>query len=295
MKTMKKTACRLLTALLLCLLLSGTVFADMGPHFSVEIRIDGLEGRSCYATLLSRQESTGPASAWDGHSEPDEYLLDGMDRTEGLEAFYALGRYQDPDGYYFLERFFRVEDGSFTWGYYPPDEFKLLLYFPDTGTLAAGEKLERYAFDSAYRCELRPDGSLGSFTRTNSLPRQIPAFLLRAAATILVELLIAGLFGLVSRASLPLLIQTNLWTQLGLNLVLALYSHSNGSSGAMFIAVYLMLELAVLAVETAVYMGGLPTRTKRDSRKLCAVYALTANAASFALGLWLARLLPFKF
>ncbi|MBR6119757.1 MAG: hypothetical protein IKQ04_05500 [Oscillospiraceae bacterium] len=292
---MKKTVHRLLTALLLCLLLSTTVFADMGPHFSVEIRIDGLEGRRCYATLLSRQESTGPASAWDGHSAPYGYLLDGMDREEGLEAFYALGRYQDPDGYYFLKEFFLVEDGSFTWGYFPPDDFKLLLYFPDTGTLTAGEKLERYAFDSAYRCQLQPDGSLGSFTRTNGLTRQIPSFLLRAAATILIELLIAGLFGLVSKASVPLLIKTNLWTQLALNLVLALYSHSFGASGGMFTAVYVILELTVLAVETAVYVGGLPQRTKRNSKKLCAVYALAANAASLALGLWLARLLPFKF
>ena len=267
----------------------------MGPHASVEIQIDGLEGRRCYATLLSKQESTGPASAWDGYSAPQAYMLEGLDREEASRAFYAFGGYRDPDGYYFLQHVFLVEEGSFRWGYYPPGEFKLLLYFPDTDTLVSGEKLQRYAFDSAYRCALQPDGSLGQFTRTNNPLKQIPSFLLRVAATILLELLAALPFGYFKKRCLPLLIKTNLITQLSLNVLLIFHVHSVGS-GASFTLLYVFLELAVLFAETMVYVTGLPARTQEHTaQRRIVCYSVLANAVSFGVGLWLAKLLPFRF
>ncbi len=293
---MKRHLLRTLSALLLCLLLAGTVFADFGPKFSVEFQIDGLEGRRCYATLLSKTQFSGPAQVWDGKSPPEDYMLDGMDRKEAAEAFYAFGGYRDPEGFCFLEQVFQVEEGRFEWGYYPPDEFKLLLYFPDTGELTAGKSLERYAFDSAFRCALREDGSLGDFTKTNSLPRQIPSFLLRVAATLLLELLLALPFGYLRRASLPVLIKTNLITQIGLNLALALYAHRSGAPGGLFPAVYLLLELGVLMVEGIVYVKRLPECVpERPGHRRAICYSFLANAASFAAGLGLAHLLPFRF
>ena len=43
-----------------------------------------------------------------------------------------LGIEKDEDGYYFLQ-FFEdcTETSKFTWGYYPPTKFKILIYFPE--------------------------------------------------------------------------------------------------------------------------------------------------------------------
>lgn len=299
MKTLKRSLSGTLLALLLCVLLSTTVFADMGPKFSVEIRVDGLGERSCYATLLSRERSTGPASAWDGSSEPEYYELgleSGGRREEAAAAFYAFGGYQDPDGYFFLARVFPLEAGSLVWGYYPPDSFKLLLYFPDSGELLAGEKLERYAFSSDYRVALNPDGSLGRFEKTNGPLRQIPSFLLRVAVCILIELAMALPFGFLNRYCVPLLIRTNLWTQLGLNLAPAIYSHSHGASGFFFTAAYLTAELCVFIAEALVYQNRLSgLAPEKEGTPHPVLYAFAANAASFGLGIWLASLLPFSF
>ncbi len=282
---MKKAAFRVLTALLFCVLLTTTAFADMGPKPSVQISIDGLAGRECYATLLSREKSTGPYSA----SHLDGSYLTGAEK----DAYSAFSNYEDPDGLWFLGQVFSAAGGSFTWGYYPPDEFRVLLYFPDTGELAAGELLSCYAFDSCYRGTYVPGsggaaGSLSGFDRTNGFQKQILPFLARLALTILIELLIAGLFGYWNRHALRVILWTNLTTQILLNLVLALFVYYCGSAGFFLIPLYLILELIVFAAEAAVYKhelaGGHPV-----------LYALAANAASFLAGLGLAELLPSLF
>ena len=295
---MKKLLFRLLNAALLCLLLSTTAFADMGPKASVKITLEGLGDRPCYATLLSQEDSTGPASAWDGVSEPEAWMLPGGDGAR--EAFYAFANYRDPDGMYFLCRVFEVREGSFTWGYYPPGTFRVLLFFPDTGELTVGEKLSRYAFESSFQAKLMPDGSLGTFTlgsfeKTNSLLDQLPGFLLRVALTLAVELLLALLFGYRNPQGLGLIFKVNLITQLILNLILGLDLYYQGG-GAFYFVHVLLLELAVFAVEGGVYAGNLPRRCpERPRTGLAWLYALAANLASFGLGLGLDKLLPKMF
>lgn len=57
---MKKRWRSILTALLLLLPLTAMpVSADVGPKPSVVVALEGLEGRTCWGTLLSQQEGTG--------------------------------------------------------------------------------------------------------------------------------------------------------------------------------------------------------------------------------------------
>ena len=59
-----------LTYLILSFLcISMTVRADMGPKPSVQITFKGLGDELCYGTLLSKDISTGPSTAWDGTEE----------------------------------------------------------------------------------------------------------------------------------------------------------------------------------------------------------------------------------
>ena len=55
-----------LCMIMVVLLFPMTVNADMGPKASVRIQFEHMEDELCYGTLLSKEKSTGPASAWDG-------------------------------------------------------------------------------------------------------------------------------------------------------------------------------------------------------------------------------------
>jgi hypothetical protein len=78
------------------------------------------------------------------------------ENDEDYAIWEAFDSYQDKDDFYFLQYFTKLgEDAAFRWGYYPPKEFKILLYFPDDGSFAVSDEVyERYAFDSYYTVDL---------------------------------------------------------------------------------------------------------------------------------------------
>ena len=98
-----------LLAGVLCLVMTVLLFApvttkaDMGPKPSVRILFENMGNETCYGTLLSERESTGPSSAWDGteeyaqHNENENYSWAAFD----YETWKAFVEYEDPDGYYF--------------------------------------------------------------------------------------------------------------------------------------------------------------------------------------------------
>lgn len=283
---------RFLALVLLCLLLSTTVFADMGPHASVRVTVEMPEGqRPFYATLLSEKESHGPHSAVGEDALPQEYQYDAhAPREEFLEVFRIMARYRDPDGFNFQGELFYSEDGSFQWGYYPPDTFKVLLCFPDTGELVVSETQERFTFDSVFRGTI--EGDRLTLSRERDVGGKVLGFLSRLVVTLILELGLAALF----RYRLLPVLFINVLTQLGLNVLLAIYAHSFGGYGFFFTGVYLLLELAVLLTEWDYYCARL---TKKDGAKpkkgLVFVYALLANALSFGAGLALNFLWPLAF
>ena len=113
-----------------------TAKADMGPKPSVRIQFKNMSDDLCYGTLLSKEKCTGPAQVWDGTAR-NEQLYD-LDRN----IWKAFVDYKDPDGYYFLQRGWTVsETGEIAWTYYPPEDFKILLYYPETGTLYQAEAM----------------------------------------------------------------------------------------------------------------------------------------------------------
>ncbi len=139
--------------LILSIVFSFTAFADTGPKPSVVIDLVGLDGRECYGTLLSSYESYGPNRAWKEGEEMYAY------HENDPEIWRKFVDYKDTDGYYFLQQFWNcTETKGFKWGYYPPDPFKLLLYFPETDTFAVTPVYEQYAFDSYYTVDVSKIG-----------------------------------------------------------------------------------------------------------------------------------------
>lgn len=142
----KKILFILLCFTIALIIMPTTAYADIGPKPSVVIDFEGLEDQSYYVTLLSEVSSTGPHSVL-GESPNNQRYHKGDEEYTIWQKFLS---YEDKDEFYFLQYFENCTDTSeFTWGYYPPPKFKILLYFPEQDSFAVSEDIyEQYAFDS---------------------------------------------------------------------------------------------------------------------------------------------------
>ena len=84
----------------------------------------------------------------------------------------------------------------------------------------------------------------------------------------------------------------NIVTQSILNILLNLINYSQGSM--MFVFRYVLMEVLVVFIEAVVYSSLLYkySNTKFTKKWLAPLYALSANAISFCIGLFVAYLIP---
>lgn len=276
----KRIFAAVLAVLLLVPMLAVTVRADSGPKPSVTIRLRGVE-EPVVMTLLSDRESYGPCQAIGPEETPQDWHTDSELQEEG---WYAFRDYRDPGGFYFLGR---VWENGVDWTYYPPDVFKVAVYYPERDLLWVSEAIyEKYAFRSDFTLVLPapgPEARSGEvemvLKKDASVPGELAGLLLRMALTIAVELAMAALFGFFSRSQRLLILKTNLWTQVGLNVLLWGCNFYSGALSAMLLL--LVLELVVLIVESVVYLRRL--RAGKGVLRTLA-YTLFANLWSAVLG-----------
>ncbi len=317
MKLGKLFAIILAITVMLCF--SVSISADLGPKPSIHIEFINMPEGECYGTLLSKNDTTGPSTVWDGdeahaqHNENEyhDYSWAAFDYATWLKFV----EYNDPDGFYFLQEGWNViESNGIHWTYYPPQEFKILLYFPETDEFITSGIYERYAFDSYFTVDMSTVGSImpenavildhvnpdtGDYgesadkmllaDRSYDYTSELIGLILRVILTILIELAVALPFMLLKKKYLKVLAVTNIVTQLLLNLFLNISAYFMGGMGAM--AVYILLEIAVFAIEAAIYTHSFKRQGEHKSIYYVA-YALVANAVSFFLGVWLSSLLP---
>lgn len=303
-----KRSWRILTCIvLISILLSIAVSADMGPKPSVRITVEGFNGELCYGTLLSKYDSTGPSSVWDGNEHHAHHNGNYPHSVLDYDSWKVFAEYSDPDGYYFLQEAWVLdENGEFAWTYYPPDSFKILLYFPESSLLITSGIYERYAFDSYFTAAL-PEGAFAAHDgaqgelytvlelmgveRSYDYSYEILSLAARIIITILIEMVIALLFGFRGRKELILLICVNTVTQVILNVMLNLINYSSGYLA--FIAAYIFFEFIVFIIEAVLYsilMKRMSDEPKSSAR--CVGYAFTANAVSFIAGYFTAYFIP---
>ena len=306
---MKKRIFRALCVFLLLGSMSLPAFADTGPKPSVNITLKNLPAEPCYVTLLSTVPSTGPhSSVWRvneagervrnyDYGSPYEYVPEGERHI--YDAFLAYEE-ADPDRLYFLQTYGLAEDGTYRWGYYPPMEFKVLLYFPGTGAFAVTDELcERYAFDSYFTVdlsgvELVPGETVSGLKAVKSYDYtwELISLCARVVITIALELAVAWwFFGLRTKRALAVILPVNLVTQVALNVGLNWRAYVSGHG--YLLLPYLLMELGVLVVEMAAYWLLLPRdgAGKRPA-KLAFRYALAANVVSFVAGWGIALVIP---
>jgi hypothetical protein len=274
--------------------------ADTGPKPSVVISFEGLENEKYYVTLLSDTPTTGPYSVYDENSDPEKY--NGVeDKNNVWKKFIS---YKDEDGYYFLQYFDEcTETSKFIWGYYPPSKFKILIYFPDHDSFAvSNEVYERYAFDSYYKVDAS-GMEIQSVTLNNNIQAQknypysweLISLISRILITIIIEVLIALLFGFREKKLLLIVLVTNIITQSILNILLNLINYYQG--GLMFVLNYIWMELLVIVIEAVAYCILFNKYSKKVpiGKFKVSTYAFIANVVSFCSGLLIAGFIPSLF
>ncbi len=286
--------------------MTAEVKADMGPKPSTVIDFENMDGEKYYVTLLSEQRASGPHIAYEGDGD----IPDG---TYGKEIWRAFNDYEDSDGFYFLQYYGEIAgDGRFTWGYYPPDRFKILLYFPESCRYAVSDEIyKRYAFDSYYTVDgsridfgsgtvkLTEVGGMGQ--KSYDYRSELFSLAARIVITVALELGIAMLFGFRKKYWLKAILFTNLVTQIALNCGLNAAAYFGGPGEAML--AYIVLEIGVIIAEYEVYLNvgkRAFAKNAKEGEKAAAVrgnglisaYAVAANLASFFAGLGLAKIMP---
>lgn len=294
---MTKRNNRILAAILCVVLMALsfpiTAHADTVPKKSVRIQFDNMSEELCYGTLLSKDDSTGPHSAWDGDEEHIyNYYLD-------LDIWKAFAKYEDIDGYYFLQIGWQVsQTKEIAWTYYPPSSFKILLYYPETDRYIVSGIYEQYAFDTYYTVDME---AINNDVQSNEnciiayrsyrYGDEILSLIARIVITILIEMATALIFGFRKKKQLLLLIGVNTGTQIILNILLNVINYRSGP----FVSVvyYVLFELLVFVIEAVIYCLFMNKWTDMPKKKwFYVLYALVANAVSFCFGMNIARVLP---
>ncbi len=287
-------------ALTVALMLPIGVSADFGPKDSVRIIFENMGDELCYGTLLSKNSSTGPNSAWDGNEDHIyNYNLD-------IDIWRAFVEYEDADGFYFLQTAEMVsQTKKIEWTYHPPQAFKILLYYPESGTFAVSGIYEQYAFDTYYTVDMQGktigaveyNGELSTDKRiiayrSYNYMLEAGSLAARIIITIAVEMGFALFFELRAMKQLLLLIGVNTGTQIILNVLLNLVARDYRGLIPLMVF-YALFEIVVFAIEAVIYCKFMNKLSdKKRANRYYVLYALVANAASLLAGILAALLYP---
>lgn len=287
----RKTAFIMATIFLLVLLVPFHVFADTGPKPSVNIKVEGYEGKGFYITLFSARPSTGPHSAYNGEEGYARY----HEGDKGYEIWKMFCEHSPSDGFYFLQEFSFCEDGNYRWGYYPPRVFKVCIYFPDSREYVVSDTYETYAFDSYYKLTLSRDESgkllFEKAEKNYNYGLEIISLAARIVITLALEILIALAFGYRAKKQILFIAAVNAVTNISLNVALNVFNYYEGQ--LVFMLMYVLLEIIVFIAEAVLYMLFLGRFKEREEKRgIYVVYALVSNAVSFGAGLVLAHIIP---
>lgn len=270
--------------------------ADIGPKASVHIIFENMGDELCYGTLLSEHEYVGPYQVWDGREESGQHQGNNEYADLDYETWKKFVEYEDADDYVFLQEAWNLlEEPNIDWTYYPPDKFKILLYFPERDIFVVSEPCERYAFATYYAVDMdginfesvKYDEDLSNNDAIEAYKAynyriEMRALLCRMIATILIELIIALLFRIIGVKELLLVAGANIATQIILNVLLNLFNYNRADD---YLITYLFFEFLVFGIEAVIYCFVLKKISKKPLKNyIYVIYAAVANVVSCGIG-----------
>ncbi len=276
----------LFCCLLITLSMPLTVYADMGPKPDLTIDFSGIQ-EPCVVTVLSTVKSYGPNQPmqiawmpWWDEREPEiakEIYQKFIDETKELnqnreEQLYFWGVLEQKSPYRF--------------GYYPPETFYVLVYFPETDSfLLSEESYTRTAFHTELTITVE-NGEL-LFNARQPLYGIMKNIVIdwtavwRVILTVFAEVMIGLYFMKYSRRSLTAVVLANILTQIFLNLIVWMRYYVLNNSVSTYFPLLIVAEILIFVIEGFIYSRKIP----REELQKPYLYALTANAVTFWMGL----------
>jgi len=254
-------------------LLSIKVNADIGPKPFIIIEITGMEDKSYTATLISK-EAKGPNFFYEEYLEWDNQWME----------YHPIMEYEDSEGYKWIGSHWEMYgDGELKWGYYPPDNFKLLIVTEDNQYYTS-KAINRYAFGSYFKVDVSKaiDGDLNvkfieSVEKNYNYWKEILSFSIRLILTIAIEIGLALIFGFRKIRELLLILKVNIITQIFLNALLNIVTYFHGQ--LIGLGLYIIAEVIVLISEILIYYYCF-----KDHKLKAVFYGLLANVVTFGVG-----------
>ncbi len=273
-KLLKKSALFFVLFMIIFISSHYVFHADTAPKPSIVINTENLEGRY-YITLLSKEDAHGP---W--HKDKKEYIVEDIALQKEIDKFFEF-----EDEYYNIGEYTILDDKNktFSWTYYPPDDFKVLLYSPEKDEFYLSEPYERFAFYSYYdlkfengKVSLIEDMKMAKEemfrTKKDKFPPLIKMFILTLMSSLVIELALALLFGYRNKELLYIAI-INCITQLVLYFIIfVLFAYRS------YYTALIVGESVVFAIEVSAYMR------KFNKKGKALIYAMMANTLSIILG-----------
>ena len=268
---MKRRLLRMAACLLLCLAaLPLSASADTGPKPAVSITVVNPPEGEYYLDLLIPDPGDYPNVNAEDY---DPALIQGLKSWEDEGWYPAL---VEGTNVPLFGDLVPGEDGTHRFSYHGlPGTFRIAVSGPD-GAQATEEPFTRTVFYT----HLTYDWETNTVTSATS-----PAgfyglqFLSTLAPTLIIEGVLLWLFGFRARRDWLVFLIVNLATQAGLHLWIGSGAMAAGSH-PLYYLVLIVAEVPILLVEMLAYMFLL----KEHGKARRALYALCANAASYALG-----------
>lgn len=256
------------------LLVTITFLSSVSGYYqSTRIDFEGIN-ELCYATLLSSKTVSGSWSS--------EYGID-LYAPEEIKEFFKS--YKDDGRFFYLNYFQDVSGGYLLWPYYPPEEFKILLYFPESKqVIVSDESYQRYALTSPFKAVVS-NGKI-QVTRNYDYPRFFLIMLVRILAGVASAMLVSYLFWKPIKSERKYYWITNIIFHCFINILISMYSFYNGFGLGEYIGGLWLLYILFFVIQGAIYKAKVKTVS---ATYLCACFS---NIVAYFVGFFLIDVFP---
>lgn len=277
-----------------------TASADAGLKRVLNVTVEGGES-GCYLTFFTASKNWSMHKAFDTDAERKEIFDNALDaslsnvyqdnaksfaKQYADQAYRRFKEYQDPDGYVFSGYGDYLNSDGTIVVYEPPEDFKILLYYPESDTVSASGKLSPFQLKTDFTVKVEDDRITSAYrSAISSPPNTIDVIMMFVSliVTIIVELLIALCFLFTKGKQILTVVLVNLVTLPVLNLFLAIINPP--IYGSLFSFPYVLFEIAVIIAETLLYLHFLPKYSKGSPapKRRIITYAIVANLVTYAI------------
>lgn len=262
------------------------VTADSFPKANLMLTFRDVH-QSWVVTLLSSEKGLGP---WEKREEydPNGYGLDSTlysGKQIEKSVWDSLNTYKD--SYYFLGTYDIIdsEHPVFRWNYFPPEEFKVLLYDPDSGRYMESEIVTAYGLSREFTVDVNEaDASV----RVHST-FDWQGYFKRLLLTIVIEWGIALCFKYWKKKQWLFVIAVNFATQTALSLGVYIYQLHLSHPDDLLFEKIIHGEVIIAIAEGFLYLLLLEKASKENHKVRPFLYSFVANFVSFAAGLIILR------